>query len=119
MHIYQPNNGDRALNLENAIAAYNLALSVRTQKDFPMDWAETQNNLGHAYCERISGDRALNLENAISAYNLAMETFLQQLSQRLQLNQLISQHLSGIKELIIVPHLALHQIPFAALPMDI
>lgn len=48
-----------------------------------------------------------------------MGAFLQQLSQRLQLNQLITQHLSDIKELIIVPHLALHQIPFAALPVNI
>ncbi|NET26037.1 CHAT domain-containing protein [Okeania sp. SIO1I7] len=48
-----------------------------------------------------------------------MGEFLQKLSQRLQLNQLISQYLSDIKELIIVPHLALHQIPFAALPVDV
>ncbi|ERT07777.1 SRP19 family protein [Lyngbya aestuarii BL J] len=48
-----------------------------------------------------------------------MGEFLQQLAQRLQLNQLINQHLSGIKELIIVPHLFLHQIPFAALPVNI
>ncbi|NEP80666.1 MAG: tetratricopeptide repeat protein [Okeania sp. SIO3B3] len=46
-----------------------------------------------------------------------MREFLQQLAQRLQLDRLIAQHLTNIKELIIVPHLFLHQIPFAALPI--
>jgi len=40
-----------------------------------------------------------------------------ELAQALRLNDLIAQHLLGISELIIVPHLALHQIPFAALPI--
>ncbi|MFB2897816.1 CHAT domain-containing protein [Aerosakkonemataceae cyanobacterium BLCC-F50] len=43
--------------------------------------------------------------------------FLSQLTNRLQINQLIDQHLNAIKELIIIPHLYLHQIPFAALPL--
>jgi CHAT domain-containing protein len=47
-----------------------------------------------------------------------MGTFLQELAQRLQLKDLISQYLIGIEELIIVPHLRLHQMPFAALPID-
>lgn len=42
---------------------------------------------------------------------------LKELAQRLQLPELISQHLAGIEELILVPHLLLHQIPFAALPI--
>ena len=46
-----------------------------------------------------------------------ISTFLAELAQRLQLDQLIAQHLTGIDELIIVPHLNLHQIPFAALPI--
>ncbi|MFB2834479.1 tetratricopeptide repeat protein [Floridanema evergladense] len=46
-----------------------------------------------------------------------MGEFLSQLCNRLQINQLIDQHLNGIKELIIIPHLYLHQIPFAALPL--
>ena len=41
-----------------------------------------------------------------------------QLSQRLQLEQLIENYLQGIEELIIIPHLWLHQIPFAALPVN-
>jgi CHAT domain-containing protein len=42
---------------------------------------------------------------------------LHNISQRLELDTLIEQHLSDIIELIIVPHLNLHQIPFAALPL--
>ncbi|WP_083389727.1 CHAT domain-containing tetratricopeptide repeat protein [Trichormus sp. NMC-1] len=40
-----------------------------------------------------------------------------ELAQVLKLNNLIAQHLKNIDELIIIPHLALHQIPFAALPI--
>ena len=47
-----------------------------------------------------------------------METILQELSKRLQLNELIAKYLTDIEELIIVPHLSLHQIPFAALPLS-
>ncbi|MEH2225136.1 CHAT domain-containing protein [Nostoc sp.] len=41
---------------------------------------------------------------------------LRELAERLQISELISEHLQGIEELILVPHLLLHQIPFAALP---
>jgi CHAT domain-containing protein len=44
--------------------------------------------------------------------------FLTELAQRLQLTDLIAKHLNGIEELIVVPHLLLHQIPFAALPIQ-
>ncbi|MEH1765044.1 MAG: hypothetical protein ACYTXE_07645 [Nostoc sp.] len=37
--------GDRADNIENAIAAYNAALTVRTREALPQNWAATQNNL--------------------------------------------------------------------------
>jgi CHAT domain-containing protein/tetratricopeptide (TPR) repeat protein len=47
-----------------------------------------------------------------------IEAFLNELSEYLQLDQLISNHLTGIEELIIIPHLYLHQIPFAALPLN-
>ncbi|MBD2431035.1 CHAT domain-containing protein [Fischerella sp. FACHB-380] len=45
-------------------------------------------------------------------------SILGELGERLQLSNLISQHLQGIAELILVPHLLLHQIPFAALPVE-
>ncbi len=45
-----------------------------------------------------------------------INTILRELAERLQISELISQHLQGIEELILVPHLLLHQIPFTALP---
>ena len=40
--------GDRAENLEEAIACYERALEVYTRADFPVEWAANQNNLGTA-----------------------------------------------------------------------
>ncbi len=65
--------GERADNLELAIAAYNQSLEVYTRESFPEDWARTQNNLGTAYQTHIKGERADNLELAIAAYNLSLE----------------------------------------------
>ncbi len=48
-----------------------------------------------------------------------MGNFLQELAERLQLEKLVGQYLNSIEELIIVPHLFLHQIPFAALPLGL
>jgi hypothetical protein len=45
--------GERADNLELAIAALNQSLEVYTREAFPEDWARTQNNLGNAYRNRI------------------------------------------------------------------
>ncbi len=53
-----------------------------------------------------------------TAWQNQMGEFLHELANRLRINQLISQHLNGLKELIIIPHLYLHQIPFAALPLN-
>ncbi|NEO91021.1 MAG: CHAT domain-containing protein, partial [Moorea sp. SIO3G5] len=65
--------GQKAQNLEDAIACYQSALEVRTREAFPVDWAQTQNNLGNAYRNRITGQKAQNLENAIACYQLALE----------------------------------------------
>jgi tetratricopeptide (TPR) repeat protein len=65
--------GDRMLNLELAIAAYELALQIYTREEFPQNWAITQNNLGNAYCNRLRGEQAENLEKAIAAYELALQ----------------------------------------------
>ena len=67
--------GDKADNLEQAIAAYLEALSVYTRTAFPQDWAMTQNNLGIAYSDRIRGDKADNLEQAIAAYREALSVY--------------------------------------------
>ena len=55
-----------------AITAYQQALLVCTQTDFPIEWAKTQNNLGAAYTNRIRGDKAQNLEVAIAACQQAL-----------------------------------------------
>ncbi|NEQ94913.1 MAG: CHAT domain-containing protein, partial [Okeania sp. SIO2G4] len=57
----------------------------------------------------------LHTENS-SEWQNQMEAFLSELSEKLELNQIIEQ-LNEIKELIIIPHLYLHQIPYAALPV--
>ena len=67
--------GERAENLELAIAAYNQSLEVRTRDAFPSEWARSQNNLGIAYDSRIRGEKAENLELAIAAYNQSLEIY--------------------------------------------
>ncbi|WP_414553489.1 CHAT domain-containing protein, partial [Anabaena sp. CCY 0017] len=67
--------GERAENLELAIAAYQQALSVYTRTAFPEKWAMTQNNLATAYLNRILGERAENLELAIAAYQQALSVY--------------------------------------------
>src|SRR5262249_53106687 len=59
-------------NLEQAISAYQAALTVRTHDAFPEDWAVTQWNLGAAYHERLRGDPTENLQQAIAAYQAAL-----------------------------------------------
>ncbi|MBF2095642.1 MAG: CHAT domain-containing protein [Synechococcales cyanobacterium K44_A2020_017] len=65
--------GDHAKNLEQAIAAYKLALEIYTRKAFPEQWARIQSLLGSAY--RSQGSRVENLEQAITTYNLALEVY--------------------------------------------
>ncbi|MGH7999935.1 MAG: CHAT domain-containing protein, partial [Brasilonema sp.] len=70
--------GEKAENIELAIAAYSAALSVYTQQAFPQDWAATQSNLGAAYVYRIRGEKAENIELAIIAYSAALSVRTQQ-----------------------------------------
>ena len=65
--------GRRAENLEIAIVAYDIVLSVRTFETNPEDWAQTQNNLAVAYYSRIRGERAHNIERAIASYSATLE----------------------------------------------
>ena len=51
------------------------------------------------------------------SWQQGMGEFLSQLSQRLKVKDLIGEYLDGIEELIVIPHLFLHQIPLAALPV--
>ncbi|MCP2729132.1 tetratricopeptide repeat protein, partial [Limnofasciculus baicalensis] len=57
------------------IAYYHNALRIRTESDFPQDWAQTQNNLANAYNNRIAGDKRENLENAIAYYHKALRIY--------------------------------------------
>ncbi|HEY9799853.1 MAG TPA: CHAT domain-containing tetratricopeptide repeat protein [Leptolyngbyaceae cyanobacterium] len=52
------------------------------------------------------------------AWYSSMSSILTELAERLQINTLINQHLEGIEELILIPHLLLHQIPLIALPLE-
>ncbi|MBG0748655.1 MAG: CHAT domain-containing protein [Planktothrix agardhii KL2] len=63
--------GERSLNLEIAIAGYEIAGEVYIHNDFPTDQAETLNNLAVIYLQRIEGLKAENVEVAIRCLNAA------------------------------------------------
>ena len=65
--------GEKADNLERAIAASQAALEIYTREAFPEKWAITQNNLALAYTDRIKGKKADNIEMAIAASQAALE----------------------------------------------
>jgi CHAT domain-containing protein len=67
--------GEKAQNIEVAIASCTAALTVYTRDAFPEDWALTQNNLGVAYSHRITGEKAENIELAIASYTAALTVF--------------------------------------------
>jgi len=58
--------------LAKAIDVYRHFLNIWTERDFPLDWAATQNNLGVAYSEIPTGDRGENLKRAIECYENAL-----------------------------------------------
>ncbi|MDF5707173.1 MAG: CHAT domain-containing protein [Nostoc sp. S4] len=64
----------------------------------------------------INQNWLLPYTNNSKKWETQINSVLRELAERLQISELISQHLQGIEELILVPHLLLHQIPFAALP---
>jgi CHAT domain-containing protein len=59
------------------------------------------------YCQYFNHDWRREIPNV-----------LQEISDRLGLNQLIDNYLKDIEELLIIPHLYLHLIPFSALPIE-
>ncbi len=73
-------------------------------------WSELQRWLQTEWVNPYHNDNSIWQQN--------LPTLLTEISHRLQLDTLIEQHLTDITELIIVPHLNLHQIPFAALPIN-
>ncbi|MBD2457072.1 CHAT domain-containing protein [Nostoc sp. FACHB-87] len=65
--------GNRAVNLEIAIAGYEAITTVFTRSSFPQEWGKTQYNLGIAYADRIRGEQADNLERAILCFQDALQ----------------------------------------------
>ena len=64
--------GEKAQNIELAIASCTNAAQVYNRDAFPQDWALTQNNLANAYSDRIRGEKAQNIELAIASYTNAL-----------------------------------------------
>src|SRR5437588_727549 len=60
--------GDRAANLERAIASYQEALRFYTPESAPLEYARVQTNLGIAYGNLPTGDPRVNLERAVVCY---------------------------------------------------
>ena len=73
-------------------------------------WASFQNRIDEGWLSPYLKDR--------KKWQQGMGEFLAQLSGRLKVDELIGNCLDGIQELIVIPHLFLHQIPLAALPID-
>ena len=59
--------------LEQAVAAFRAALEERTRERVPLDWAETQDDLGNAL--KLIGERKSGkwLEEAVAAFRAALE----------------------------------------------
>ena len=64
--------GRREQNVAIAILLYGLVLEARPPERLPDKWAQTQNNLGNAYCDLPTGDRAAHLQRAIKCYEDAL-----------------------------------------------
>jgi CHAT domain-containing protein len=66
--------GNRAVNLEIAIAGYEaITAEVFTHSSFPQESGKTKYNLGIAYADRIIGEKAENLERAILCFQDALQ----------------------------------------------
>jgi len=67
--------GNRANNLEIAIAGYEICQTIFSLDFLPENWADTQINLGNTYSYRLRGETADNLEQAIHYYKQALLVF--------------------------------------------
>src|SRR4028119_1690255 len=65
--------GNRAINLEIAIAGFEGSAKILTREVDPQVWAKTQSGLAPAYRNRILGDRSENLEKALIACTNALQ----------------------------------------------
>ncbi|NER29440.1 MAG: CHAT domain-containing protein [Symploca sp. SIO1C4] len=73
--IYDFPRGNRASNLEIAIACYEVLSQFYPRHTSPYLWAILQSELGNYYQDRIRGDRQENLKHAISLYQAALKVF--------------------------------------------
>jgi CHAT domain-containing protein len=67
--------GEKAQNIELAIASCTAALTVYTRDAFPEDWAMTQNNLAIAYSNIIREEKAEYIEVAIASCTAALTVY--------------------------------------------
>jgi hypothetical protein len=58
---------------EAAIGALHQVTRVRTKKEHPAEWGDTQRLLGQAFRARTTGERQKNLDDAIFAFRAAVE----------------------------------------------
>ena len=65
--------GDRADNVETAIAGHDAALEVRTREAMPVEWADVQLNRANAYASASGGIAPAILRTAIAGYDAALE----------------------------------------------
>jgi tetratricopeptide (TPR) repeat protein len=72
VELSQASLGNRDANLRRAMKCFEAALRVRTEGDFPTEWAATQNNLGNAYTNLPTGDRDTNLRRAFECFEAAL-----------------------------------------------
>ncbi|MGG6239686.1 CHAT domain-containing protein [Nodosilinea sp. AN01ver1] len=70
--IQQFSHGNRMLNLELSIVAYE-QVQIHARDTFPEIWAATQDNLALAYMNRIQGSKSQNIEKAIIALKRALD----------------------------------------------
>ena len=63
--------GNITENLRYAITCYEASLRFNTEIDFPVRWANTQENLGAAYIDLPTGNLSENLHKAIACFEAA------------------------------------------------
>jgi len=73
--VQQFPRGQRAINLELAIAIYTKVVNFFDCQNHASAWATLQNLLGNAYLYRIQGARGENIEEAIRYYEAALEVY--------------------------------------------
>ena len=74
---------------------------------------------GFGITEKDKKKREKKLKQRKKQWERRMPKLLAALSRRLEIERLIEEKLQGLDELILIPYLFLHQIPFAALPVSV